>query len=198
MRDERMTEPGPHRHRQPRWPKRTARSHGGRRLVLIALGKIVLAVSCLALHETAYAQSRGAVQIGVYQGPQLPTFKKFIGRKIDRVVDFLDLRTWKVMRKSAVWTFDCWKNQPAALTISVPMLPKDGTSTLKAGADGAYDGVFREVARLAVESCRDADRMGIQRQMVSLEFPAGSHHLHRLLAPHRDRHAIGRGAAFSL
>ena len=148
MRDERITA-GPHR--QPRWPKRTAR---------IALGTMVIAVSCLALLETAHCQSRGAVQIGVYRGPgcdgvaQLPTFEKFIGRKADRVVDFLDLRSWRVMRESAMWTFDCWKNQPAALTISVPMLPKDGTSTLKAGADGAYDGVFREVARLAVESGR--------------------------------------------
>jgi hypothetical protein len=114
----------------------------------------------LTVHKPANAQAKTAVEIAVYRGPgcdgvaQLPTFENFVGRKVDRVVDFLDRRSWQVMRESAAWTFHCWQDQPVALTISVPMLPEDGTSTLKAGAEGAYDAVFRDIARLALESGR--------------------------------------------
>jgi hypothetical protein len=142
------------------------------------LGVIVLSSALsVIVHKCAYAQEKIPVEIAVYQGPgcdgvaRLPTFEHFIGRKVDRVVDFLDLRSWKVLRESAAWTFGCWKSEPAGLTISVPMLPKDGVSSLRAGAEGAYDDVFRDVARLAIESGRSDAIMRIGWEFNGEWFP---------------------------
>jgi Glycosyl hydrolase family 26 len=142
------------------------------------LGAIALSTALsFAMHRSANAQGKMLVEIAVYRGPgcegaaQLPTFEGFLGRRVDRVIDFLDLRSWKILRESAAWTFACWKNEPAKLTISVPMLPKDGVSSLRAGAEGTYDDVFREIARLAVENGRSDAIMRIGWEFNGEWFP---------------------------
>ena len=114
--------------------------------------------SLLALAVLSPATSTSAesidqeIELAVYEGPgcdgaeRIPAFEHFIGRKVDRVIDFLDQRTWAIMQQSAVWALSCWKAVPAALTLSIPMLPNDKASSLREGASGAYDVYFRDLA----------------------------------------------------
>ena len=124
----------------------------------------VISLLALAVLSTATSTSAESIdqetEFAVYEGPgcdgaaRIPAFEHFIGRKVDRVIDFLDQRTWAIMQQSAVWALSCWKAVPAALTLSIPMLPNDKASSLREGASGAYDVYFRDLAVTLVSSGR--------------------------------------------
>jgi hypothetical protein len=123
-----------------------------------AVAALVLAIMAgvsEAAAEPALMVYRGA---GCTGRDALPAFEGFVGRRVDGVVDFLAGGSWEEMQASARWIAGCWSGGPRELVLSVPMLPRGGEATLQAGAAGAYDAQFAEMARTLVAAGR-ADAM---------------------------------------
>ena len=99
-----------------------------------------------------------ATEIGAYRGPgcdgreAMAVFEDFLGRKAERTVDALNQESWAEMKSSIPWIAKCWRGSGIELTLSVPMLPKDGSGTLAEGAAGAYDAVFIATARALIQN----------------------------------------------
>ncbi|MEP9386349.1 glycosyl hydrolase [Mesorhizobium sp. KR9-304] len=104
------------------------------------------------------ASSAEATEIGAYRGPgcdgrkQMHVFEDFVGRKAERTVDALNQESWAELKSSIPWIAKCWGGSDIELTLSVPMLPKDGSGTLAEGAAGAYDAVFVATARALIQN----------------------------------------------
>jgi hypothetical protein len=111
-------------------------------------------VACFMLPALIlWAGEAAANHLGVYKGAgssgraNVPTFEAWLGRKVLRAADFVDYRGgWTNMVSSAVWLAHSWDGSRWRLTLSVPMLPWDGVSTLKEGATGAYNTYYRRIA----------------------------------------------------
>lgn len=97
-----------------------------------------------------------ATEFGVYRGPgcdgraRIADFERFVGRRVERTVDALSQETWPALESSIDWIVGCWKAPGIKLTLSVPMLTRDGTGSLGEGAAGAKDETFRHVGRALV------------------------------------------------
>lgn len=96
-------------------------------------------------------------ELGVYLGAgctgrdRLPGYEAWLGRKVDRVLDSLASQSWDAMLSTTRWIAGCWQPANRKLTITVPMLPSDGISTIVEGARGAYDAQFRNIAQTLIE-----------------------------------------------
>jgi hypothetical protein len=129
-----------------------------RRIIYAGLIVVGLAVLSGVLFAGAPAQRANAAEFGVFEGPgcdgraRLPIFEAWAGRHVERTVDALDRRDWDHLESSAQWIAQCWRGSGVALTLSAPMVPEDGKSTLAAGASGAYDGSFRKVAQALIDN----------------------------------------------
>lgn len=117
------------------------------------------AIAVLALAASpALLLPAQATEVGAYRGPgcdgrkAMVELETFLGRKIDRTVDALNQMSWREMRRSIPWITKCWAGSGIALTLSVPMLPRGKDGTLREGADGAYDRVFKETADALVRN----------------------------------------------
>lgn len=101
-----------------------------------------------------------AAELAVYKGagcegrPRVAEFESWLGRPVERVVDFLAQESWDAMQRSAGWIAGCWKGARPALALSIPMLPKERGATLAEGAAGAYDGHFTAIAETLVAAGR--------------------------------------------
>jgi len=119
----------------------------------------VLFFAC-TLALPAAAGSGADNRLGVYKGagcdgrPRIAEFGRWLGRMPGWAVDFLADTSWTEIRNTAEWIAGCWRGTPYRLSLAVPMLPKDGRSTLEAGAEGAYDSHFRHIARALVANGR--------------------------------------------
>ncbi|RCW76044.1 glycoside hydrolase family 26 protein [Pseudorhodoferax soli] len=95
--------------------------------------------------------------LGTYQGAgctgrdRLKAHETWLGRKVDVVLDGPAQDSWSAMRSSTKWIAQCWQNTGKAMVFSLPMLPKDGSSTLVAGGQGAYNAHVRQIAQTLVE-----------------------------------------------
>jgi hypothetical protein len=100
-----------------------------------------------------------AGQLGVYKGGgtagtgKVPAFEAWLGRPVDRALDFLPYANWTELSGTALYLGTSWQafRSPGwPMTISVPMLPNDGVSTLAQGAAGAYDARFTAIGKTLV------------------------------------------------
>jgi hypothetical protein len=97
-------------------------------------------------------------QLGVYQGAgctgrdRIPLYEQWLGRRVERVVDSLSQVSWDQMVSTARWSTGCWQPAPVRLTLTLPMIPRDGKSTIAIGMGGAYDGYFRTIGERLVET----------------------------------------------
>ncbi|MCX7304396.1 MAG: glycosyl hydrolase [Hyphomicrobiales bacterium] len=116
----------------------------------------VLAFAALAI--LVFAGAAPAMEIGAYRGPgcvgrkEMHVFESFVGRKAQRTVDALNQESWAEMKSSIPWITKCWRGSDIELTLSVPMLPKDGSGSLAEGAAGAYDAIFIMTARALIQN----------------------------------------------
>jgi Glycosyl hydrolase family 26 len=115
--------------------------------LVIAIAAFVLAISSSAHAGAELAVYKGAGCDGVRR---VPAFEAWLGRRVDRVVDFLDGKNWAAMTGSAKWIGQCWQKAGYRLALSVPMLTTDKSATLADGAKGDLDHHFREIARILV------------------------------------------------
>lgn len=118
--------------------------------------RTVAAAICASLGLLALSPPLRATELGAYRGPgcdgrkAMAVFESFVGRKVERTVDALNQESWPAMRSSISWIAKCWSGSGIALTLSVPMLPKDHSGTLEEGADGKFDAIFAETAHQLV------------------------------------------------
>ena len=134
---------------------------GALKLALAACVSLAFSAS-LGVAPPAYAQGTSAEQplvqprLGVYLGggcegrKRIASFEQWLGRPIDFVVDFLPQDSWDSMIRTGAWVARCWREAGKEAVISMPMIPRDGTSTLEAGASGAYDGKIAQVAQALI------------------------------------------------
>jgi hypothetical protein len=89
------------------------------------------------------------VQAGV---AAIPAFEQWLGKPLDRVRAFAGAPKWAALLSDA-WIAP-WAASPYArrLVVNVPMLARDGKSTLQLGAAGAYDGAYRAGAQRLVDA----------------------------------------------
>lgn len=98
------------------------------------------------------AQTTQPVQIGVYLGAGCPGrnrldgYERWLGRKVDRVHDGLAQDSWTAMVGAVAYVAKCWDGVNREMTLFIPMLPRDGKSTIVEGAQGKYDDYFRSIA----------------------------------------------------
>ena len=89
---------------------------------------------------------------GCYARPELAAFERWLGRRVELVVDFGEYRRgWRGMTEQAGWLTQCWRAGAGVprLVLGVPMLMQgDDSRALRRGAEGAHDGSFRQLARL--------------------------------------------------
>ncbi len=121
---------------------------------------VVTSASALAFASQpveAKAAPTSAAELGTYQAAgctgrdRLPAFEKWLGRKVDRVLDGLAPQGWTQMVATTSWVAGCWQREGVKLTLTIPMLPRDGSSTLAQGAEGAYDKHFTGIAKVLVD-----------------------------------------------
>lgn len=100
-----------------------------------------------------------AAELFVYRGggctgrDRLPAFEAMAGRPPDGVVAFTERTSWQNMLNSVNWSINCWSGTPYRVSQAVPML-LDKDTTLKEGANGAYDQYFSELGRMLVAKGR--------------------------------------------
>lgn len=120
-----------------------------------SLSTVIAMLSLLLLQP---ADARADSELAVYKGAgcegakRVPDFEAWLGRRVDRVVDFLDGRNWAAMTGSAKWIAQCWQKAGYKLALSVPMLPKDNSATLSDGKSGSLDHYFSEVGQILVDN----------------------------------------------
>jgi hypothetical protein len=113
-----------------------------------------LAAAAMLFAAAGPGTANAEVPLGIYAGAgcsgrdKLPAFATWLGRKPDRVLEFM---SWQTMSENSTWSMMCWRGGGIkGVTYSVPMLPEDGSATLAQGAAGQFDDVFRNFAATLV------------------------------------------------
>lgn len=129
------------------------------RLVLpIAFGMVIFTGGLALAQPAAVTPAAAQPRLGVYLGAgcdarkKLPAFEAWIGRPVDFVVDFLSWDSWEAMAWAAGWVGKCWQEAGKPVVVSMPMLPRDKSFTLEAGARGDYDAKIAAVGRRLVST----------------------------------------------
>lgn len=100
--------------------------------------------------------STRAAILGVYQGAgcigasKIPDFENYIGRKLEYVLDFLPLSSWKEQQGAAKWIAECWRPYNKTLVLSIPLVPPGGD--LRLAGDGAYNNGYRSIGMILAAS----------------------------------------------
>jgi hypothetical protein len=149
-----------------------------RRRELLALPVAMAAVPAQATQGRPASATRtpelAAQTLGTYLGPgcngtvRLNALSAWLGRRPTRHSDFLAQNSWTEMLKAADRGGRCWQATGLAMSIGVPMLPLDRSSTLARGARGEHDAHFAAIARTFV-------RLGLGDAVIRLgwEFNQG-------------------------
>ncbi|MFO1060124.1 MAG: glycosyl hydrolase [Dongiaceae bacterium] len=120
--------------------------------MLTITGKI-RAIAAAAMLACGLAAGAEAAELGSYKGggswgrSQMPKFESWLGHQVPRAIDFIGFGSWAQIISESNYVATSWRGSRWHLTVSVPMLPNDGVSTLSKGASGAYNANFRKVAQ---------------------------------------------------
>ncbi len=106
-------------------------------------------------HKTPKPTVSGTtVPLGVYAGPgavaAASTFSVAAGAPVPYAFDYLDGTSWSTI-ESPAWFLQRWNGTGFQMMWGVPMLPYTGGATLAAGAAGAYNSYFTELAQVLVD-----------------------------------------------
>jgi hypothetical protein len=124
----------------------------------VKFNHLVVAVLLACTLAPAAADTSPESSLGFYLGPgcngtaRVPKTEAWLGKRPVRGLDFFSNVSWTEMIAAAGRSSRCWKATGLAMTFSVPMLPKDGVSTLEEGASGAYNQHFVKVAQTLVQN----------------------------------------------
>jgi hypothetical protein len=95
------------------------------------------------------------IPLGVYAGPGSPVaataFSADAGAPVPYAFDYIDDSSWAGI-SNPTWFLQRWSGSGFRMIWGVPMLPKTGAATLAAGATGAYNVYFNELAQSLVDN----------------------------------------------
>jgi len=115
-------------------------------MVVIVLGLVPVA---LTTRPALAAAARASWGVYTAPGPKniigAAEFAAITKIDITHVIDFLPDDSWTHLT-TADWAIDAYTNSPYQLVLSVPMIPRDGTSTLAACANGSYNQHWHTIA----------------------------------------------------
>jgi len=107
--------------------------------------------------------SAGPADMGIYGGAgphgarKILRFEAWLGRKVPYALEFFSYQSWADLQEDSAWSLQSWRGGRWRMVFSIPLLPTDGSSTLSAGAAGAYDEQFSKLAaRLVANGFGDA------------------------------------------
>lgn len=135
---------------------RSHTSHRARRSsrrVLAAVAALGIA-ACGVVGSTATgAQATTTAVSGAYTGSPsaMTTFQTWRNAPVGLAMAFVGNGTWSDIQIPSSWA-NWWGSSPYAghMLVTMPMLPKDTSTTLQTGATGAYDAYFKQAARQLV------------------------------------------------
>jgi hypothetical protein len=110
------------------------------------------ALACVALCLALLTGGASANELGTYKGggtvgrDRVPNFESWLGERVPRALDFTTRDTWSSVLNSATYVGQSWAGSRWRLTVSIPMIPGDGVSTLSKAASGTYNANFRKIA----------------------------------------------------
>jgi hypothetical protein len=104
--------------------------------------------------ENPQAAAPGRHGLGVFMGggsvDEVRTFEQWVGSDVTYVGAFLSQNSWAQFHASS--DVSRWRGSGYTLSLGVPMLTRADGGSLRQGADGAYDGHFRQLAEDLVRS----------------------------------------------
>jgi hypothetical protein len=112
----------------------------------------------------------GVDDLGVYKGSTnvagVAAFESWLNRPVTYAQEFLADDTWSKIRGEN-WNLAPWQNSiyQDKFLLTVPMLPKDSTTTLAIGATGAYDSHFVALANTLVNRGMESTVIRIGHEM---------------------------------
>jgi len=134
------------------------RSRRARRLVAAAALVVVTATSACSLTPRLGGTSEVAATrgIGVFrQGGTTPAtvgeWERWVGRRLTHVSTYFSEQSWDAQLHAADWFTRQWQGSGKTIAAGVPIIVNSGGS-LRAGANGAYDGHWRNLASTLVRN----------------------------------------------
>lgn len=88
----------------------------------------------------------GAWTGGTLSAARTAAFGTWRGTPTDVAMTYPERGTWRAMQTST-WHIDTYKNFRGTLMYGLPLLPQDGSATLKDVAAGRHDATFNKIAR---------------------------------------------------
>jgi len=137
-------------------------------LILLAL------LSLLPIVDQAPAAAANPYQLCLYRGSLRPDLvaahEQWVGRRMAAVLEFIPMDAWSSIRQpgNRVRT---WSGSGYDVVFTTPMLPRDGVSTLAAGAAGAYDAHWRSFAQAFVREGRPDARIRLGHEGNHTWYP---------------------------
>ena len=146
---------------------------------LTALVVAVLAVLGL-VPEVAAAADRPPTKtvnrwsVGLYRGASHPDYirlhEDWLGRPIETALEMIAMDSWSRI-DDPTKVLNAWRGTHYDVVFTTPLIPKDGTSTLAAGADGAYDEHWRKFASAFVAAGRGNARIRLGHEFNHTWYP---------------------------
>jgi hypothetical protein len=138
-------------------------------VVLAALAAFVGAVP-----SADAAPTRNPWSIGLYRGSlhrdYLEAHERWLGRPIQTVLEMIPTDGWKRIDDPRN-QLKAWAGTAYDIVFTTPMLPRDGVSTLAAGADGAYDEHWRRFAKAMIDGGRPNARIRLGHEFNHTHYP---------------------------
>lgn len=121
------------------------------------------------------APSGSGAYVGASSASALSAFGAWRGRPADFSINYLATDSWAHIENPS-WWLDQWEGTSTPLVLSVPMLIDDPSTSLQAGAIGAYDDHFAALAQTLVKRgyARSALRIGWEMNGSWYRWSAGS------------------------
>ncbi len=119
--------------------------------LLVLLGGLAAAAATNDAHAAGRDEKLSGVYAGGIRADLVARFEAFRGRPADVVMDFLPGATWSDISVPSWWT-DHWKRSAYGkqMVVSVPMLPAEGSASLRDGAGGKYNSYWKTAAERLV------------------------------------------------
>ncbi len=143
----------------------------------LALALVAPLAPVPAFARDGVARPTQPAQLATYLGAgctgrdRVAGFEQWLGRKVDRMVDFLSPDSWTALEATAMWVGECWRARAGRVVLSVPLLPRDGRSTLAEVAEGRHDAAIATVATRLVERGHGAALIRLGWEFNAAWFP---------------------------
>lgn len=143
-------------------------------LVFAAAGAYIISRSFAAIPPGSSTAMSG-YGLGFYRGAARPDLisntENWLGRQVPGAVDFYADGSWSDLKTNQYWQLKPWADSKYQVALSIAMLPKDGTSTLAAGASGQYNQHWQTIAQNLVNAGLESSVLRIGHEFNGNWYP---------------------------